>query len=414
MDPGPPTTPHDDDPHQTAARTEVLIGFVTAGHFDRAVQLGRDLLATAPDDPAVHYLMALAKERLGQLGDAGRHVDHLLRHQPDWDSSHHAAASLCIRRSDWRAARKHVDIALSLSPGMATYHRLSAVVALHELDLKKARAEIRQARALDPTCPETIQTEVMISSLDETRGKESWKRVSELEGALALAPTDAGLHATLGEIYLDELRMPRKAEECFRSALASDPSNRECQRLLFRSVGEQRLAYRVLSIPQRTFAWMGLVASGFARQPWRILFLLVAVKLVIAFAIWLLLASLVFLPVCRAYEWLLISGTRSAAEASGGRLRLKRRISLLPTWQRRILWGVIVTLPWFTLFALLNIPRAGFLCLGAFVAVHVAFTAVSQWLRAAHSHRTRPTPSFRSDAPSSPYKGPAPPPLPGS
>jgi tetratricopeptide (TPR) repeat protein len=344
----------------TGHLAEALFALCRSGHFEQVVSEGARVLDREPEDAAVHYLMALAQLGLNRPAGALNHVNCLLSHYPDWAPSHHAASIYFRSVCRLPEARRHIQTAISLDPNVSHFHFVSAILALLRNDLPQARASVERARQLDPQDPNIIRLAVEIQGVSQTTAREAWERIRELEAALALDPNNAGLHASIGSIFLDELDQPREAEESFRSALLNDPSDRDNQKALFRAVGRQRMLYRLLSIPQRAFAWMGNVFRGFGVQPWRLIFLVIAFKAVIAFLIWLFLVTLVFWPSCKLYEWLVMSEIQCVAEASDRHLRFKRALGRWPFWLRFSACMGLILGSWFLLFASLGIVTCGF------------------------------------------------------
>lgn len=360
-----------------------------AGHYEQVVAQGARVLEQEPEEPMAHYLMALALVNLNRGTDAWNHVDCLLTHHPDWAPSHHAASLFFRAARRWHDARHHIQTAIALDPNIATYHSVASVLALQRHDLPQARASVARARELEPQDPDIVRLAVEIQGLNQTTAREAWERIRELETALALDPNNAGLHASIGSIFLDELDQPREAEESFRAALSNDPADRDHQKALFRAVGQQRMLYRLLSIPQRAFAWLGNYFRGLAVQPWRILFLLIAFKLVLGFLFWLLPVAIVFWPSCKIYEWLLISEIQCGADASDRHLRWKRTLNRWPFWARLGACMGLILGSWLALFGLLGIVGPGFTVLGVFAGIHFLLTLILFLMRKARSSHGR-------------------------
>lgn len=369
----PGLTADDGAPNRAAG----LFDLFTAGHFEQVVGQGRRLLERHPLDASTHYYLVLALVALKRPREAKRHLDFLLDHAPDDAISHHAACRYFMHVKRWRDARKHIRSAIALEPDEALYHREAAVVALQKTKAKEAKASLETALRLDPQDPDTLHLYLVVRGLNETTAREAWQRIRHFKEALALDPGNAELHASIGEVYFEELDQPREAEENLREALRLDPSCRNHQKLLFRAVGQQRLLYRMLSIPSRTWAYVGNLLRGLAVKPWLIIFWLVAFKFALGFLLWLLLATIIFLPPAKIYEWLLIAEIRCAADVSNQGLRLKRRLNRWPFWVRFSSFLVLVLGLWAGFFSALGISLAsGFLVLGIVVGIHFALTLI--------------------------------------
>jgi tetratricopeptide (TPR) repeat protein len=384
------------DPHENAVppgwtfrSAEAVYDLFQAGHYEQALAQGARVLEQKPEDEWTHYVMALAQLNLQRGAKAWNHVDCLLVHYPNWGPSHHAACLYFKGVGRAAEALRHIQTAIALDPTTAAYHSVSAILALDRNELPRARASIERARELDPQDPDIIRLAVEIRGLNQTSAREAWERIRELEAALALDPNNAGLHASIGSIFLDELDQPREAEESFRTALLNDPADRDHQAALFRAVGQQRILYRLLSIPQRAFAWMANFWRALSLQPWRIIFLVGGLKVVLAYFFWLLVTAIVFWPSCKIYEWLIISEIQCVAGTSARRLRWKRALNRWPFWARFGACAGLILGSWFALFAAMGILTEGFTVLGVFVGIHFVLTLALFVLRKARSSHGR-------------------------
>jgi len=82
-----------------------------------------------------------------------------------------------------------------------------------------------------------------------------------------------------------------------------------CRPNSFRAVARRDLIYRLFSLPSRTFTWLCHVLTVVRLQPWRLLLLMIAFKLVGIFLLWLLAATVILWPGGKAYEWLQVKRT---------------------------------------------------------------------------------------------------------
>ena len=360
-------------------RVEALQGLYAAGHYEQVLTQGRLVLERDPQDEFAHYLLSLALIQLDRTQDAFLHIDALLTHQPNWSATHHAASLGFKKLRRYQDAWIHIQNAIRLEPTTATYHTLAAVLALQRHDWDQARESIATARRLDPNDPDVIRLAVEIQGINQTTARQAWERIRELEQGLMVDPNNPGLHASIGYIYLDELDQPHHAEQSFRDALLRDPGDKDNQKALFRAIGQQRLIYRLLSIPSRAFVWLGNWFRGASIQPWRYIFLVIAFKVVFAYLIWLVLVTVLFWPPAKFYQWLLISEIECVAESSERQLRFKRALNRRPFWLRFLACVGLVLAFWFALFATLGIVTTGFVVLAVFVGIHFVIT-LGLWL----------------------------------
>jgi tetratricopeptide (TPR) repeat protein len=350
-----------------AALHELLV----AGHLEQVVSQARRILDRQPESIPTHYYLALALLRLRRSGEAWVSVQILLERLPNAGFAHHAASEYFSLTRKYRKAREHIRQALALESHSAPFHYDACRAALRLRKIREAREEIDAARQLDPRDADIIRLYVLVHGLNQDSARSAWERVRQLETGISIDPTNAGLHETLGDIFLAELDQPGKAEEHYRESLLRDPVNRSCQKALFQAVARQRFMYRLLSIPSRAWTWTRDVLRGCFYEPWRLIFVLLAIKAVLMFFVWLVVATVLFWPACKVYEWLVVAEIQSAGLAPARWLSFKRRLSRRPFWMRFGVCIVLIIGLWIALFKSLRMPlRIGFLVLGTFAAIH--------------------------------------------
>jgi tetratricopeptide (TPR) repeat protein len=362
-----------------------------AGHYEQAFTHATRALELDPNSACLHYYRGLAALNLKRPHDLLHHVQVLLQIAPGDSRAHHLAALHFHRLRKSKLADKHIQEAIIIDPACSIYHRHAAAIAAGANKIQKARAHIQTALQLDPTDPDSIHCAVQLQSLSETAAWQSWQRIQRLHDALALDPNNAAIHVSIGNIYLEELDRPKEAEAHFRDSLRLDPRDRDAQRLLFRAVGKQRLIYRVISIPSRALDWLGQCARGLRLQPWRIIFVLFGFKIIVILAFWLIIATIIFWPPAKAYEWLLLQETRSGAATAEWRLRLK---ALLHRWPFPVRFGVFaaaLSAFWILIIRQFSASyKTSIIALSTFVGIHFFFTLLSiacRKLRSKLGHR---------------------------
>ncbi len=364
-----------DEASQGSPSSLHLFDLLQAGNIERTLSEARRILGEAPDDANAHFCLALAHLERAEFADAQRHVDYLLQNYPEDTNSHLAAVSLARNRKRWRTMRRHATEAIRLAPEDPIFHFYAGVADLAELKLESARRHVDRALELDPDNPETRHLSVRLDSIHDRSPADSLRTVEELREALKLDPENPTLHFSLGDIFLDDLDSPDEAEMHYREALRAAPWDRDYQRGLFHAVAKRDLFYRLFSIPSRTFTWLGYLCYGLRYQPWQILILIIAFKLVVFFLLWLALVTVLFWPAGKVYEWLLVSELKAGARTSVPHLR---------TWQWFHRWPRVIRMGGFLLgylgvfavvFRLLEMPLlSGYLFLGVIAAAH--FVAV--------------------------------------
>ncbi|MBK1828339.1 tetratricopeptide repeat protein [Haloferula rosea] len=361
-----------------------------SGHDDQLIAEARRRLGLDPNDWSAHYYLCMGLCRLDRQREARPHLDFLLRTDPETVDAQFAATFFHSSAGKWRKARPHIAAGLRLDPDETAFLTSAAIADLSELKLDSARRHIDRARQLDPDDPEIANLHIRIHAASEESTSAALQRLEEYQQALRLEPGNASLHNSIGDVYLNELEDPAAAEEHYRIALQSEPGNAQYQQDLFHAVARRSLIYRIFSIPTRTFEWLRALGRACLLQPWRLLLFLLAGKFVLGFLIWLVLATLVFWPGGKVYEWLLVSEMKRPAKASLRGMQLWYRLRLLPVWSRFLFFLVINGLLWGACFHLLDISlMEGYAFFGAFTGIHFVVVSILWLLRRAKTSRTR-------------------------
>ncbi|MFN0128086.1 MAG: tetratricopeptide repeat protein [Verrucomicrobiales bacterium] len=348
-----------------------------AGNPERLEREAARWLQRDPEDPAAHFYRATALLDMGKPREAGPHVEFLRARAPEDSATWVAAASQACALHQWRSLRRHLQEGMRLDPQNPLFYRLAAVEALQRIDLKSAKSHIKRARDLDPNDANTAALHIRIHGVDQRDAVSALTRLEESRQALELEPENAALWNGMGDIYLQDLDDPAAAEPHYREALRLEPGNKFFQRDLFHAVARRSLVYQLFSIPSRTFGWLGGVGYVLLRQPWRLILLVFAMKLVAGFFLWLLIVSILFWPGGKVYEWLLVSEIRDAASASNYKLRTLRRFHRWPLWVRFGSFLLINMALWSGLFRLLGMNQGiGFAVVGAIAGFHFLIVSV--------------------------------------
>lgn len=360
----------------------VLSMLSMAGNNERLVAEARRFLSLDPEDLDAHFYLVTGHCDLRQFAEAERHVQELLRLDPGSVNTHIAAVRFHLVKRQWKAAGRFAEAGMRIDPEWPYFHLAAAIVASNQHRPADARRHIARARELSPEDPETVNLHIRLHAAMETTAKDAWKRLREYEAALQLDPGNASLHNSIGDVYLNELENPAKAEEHYRIALQSEPHHRDYQRDLFQAVARRSVLYRLLSLPSRTFEILRESGSVLRDHPWIVIFLLLAFKFVLAFAAWLAVATALLWPGCKVYEWFVVAELRSVSDTPVRMLSLWLRIRRFPLWLR---FGAFVALSsaiWSVLFLLAGMPLArGFRYAGIFLGVHLAVLLVQRSAR---------------------------------
>jgi hypothetical protein len=353
-----------------------------AGNPDRLVAEAYRHLGLDPDDLDAHYYLVMGLCDLRQLDGAERHLQQLLRLDPESVETHVAAVRFHLVKQKWKPALRFIEAGMQIAPDFPYFYFAAAIVECRQYRPAEARKHIARARELAPENPEIVNLYIGLHAGMENSATEAWKRLRQYEAALALEPGNASLHNSIGDVYLTELENPRKAEEHYRMALRAEPGNRDYQRDLFHAVARRSILYCLFSLPSRVFESLraGLVVL---RDHWWIaIVLVVTYKFVLVFVAWLAVATVLLWPGCKAYEWLVVSELRRGSDTPVPMLSLWLRIRRFPLWLRFGTFLALNGLLWGLLFLLAGIPlEKGFGFVGIFVGAHLAVLLFLRILR---------------------------------
>ncbi len=356
--------------------SSVLIHLLSAGDFERTISQGKLILQQDPTDRVAHYSLGYAYLAIGQTANAQPHVQFVLSNTPDEADSHVLGLLYFKAIGDRRKAAWHCEEGRRLDPDKAIFYFFAAQEEAGKYNLTEAKHLIDRAIELAPDDPDYHHFAIQLEGVTNNRLTSSWEQIERLKETLRLAPENAAIYHSIGEIYLDEIRDARQAEAFFRDALRLSPMNTSFQRSLFQAVSQRDLLFRVLSIPARACGWIAILATLIAIQPWRIILVVLLFKGVIAGAIWLLVVSVLFWPAAKIYEWLVLSEIRDGGKKSLRSLRVWFWIHRWPLLLRLPVCIGLIFLVYGLCLSSLRAPCWLIDLIIAFVCLHVSFVLV--------------------------------------
>lgn len=373
-----------------SASERVLSHLLDCGMEEKLVTEARRFLAADVEDQSAHFYLALVLSDQKDFRTAFRHVKHLLAVAPESVRAHVAAIHYYSKSDNWKMVSRHVNEGLAINSERAYFHEYASRASLSRFEIKDAKSHIARARELDPDDADVANLYIHIHGSLEPTVRESLEKLEQFKAALVLDPANAALHHSIGGVYLTELDDPKAAEGHFVEALRTKPGERSYQRSLFDAVAKQSLIYRLFSIPTRSFETVGNVLAGLRLQPWRVIFLIVGMKFVGIYFLWLFLATVIFWPGGKVYEWLLVSQIRSGSGVSSGGLKLWFWIRKWPVWSRFLAFLGVNLLLWagfFLWFGMSLEVGVGFLTV--FIAVSFIWIALGRFFRRNAAKRER-------------------------
>jgi len=130
---------------------EQALGAFRVGHFGRAFSLGNALLKKSPRDTALLELVGVSASKIGQLGEAEKHLKRGIALAPDVATMHNALAETYHQQNRIDEALAEYDRAIELAPG--NVYPIAGKAALLERrgDAEGAIELLRAALPHDPT-----------------------------------------------------------------------------------------------------------------------------------------------------------------------------------------------------------------------------------------------------------------------
>ena len=312
---------HIDAPGETIVRPippdrGVLIDrLMESRQWDRVLQAALDWLAEEPEEPAAHFAAGHALVSLDRPAEALPHLEQVVARLPWHGTAHRLLATAHFDLGNHRQADRSIVEAIRLEPDdFRPWYELARMC--HEQhDAPNALKWATRALELAPGHPDVVNLYAVCGGPLGTTGAPA-------EAVLALDPEHALAHVNLGRDHL-QAGDHRKAEACFRRALAIEPLMRVAREDLLLAVRRRDPVYRTLCAPADVLRWIvrntygeegrnrSFVAAAVGLLAWLCLF-----KFVIAgWILWL-----IFLwPMARYYEYLVSGDHRSEAGEIGAR-----------------------------------------------------------------------------------------------
>ncbi len=297
----------------TPANRRIFCARLESGrHWDRLYEAARYWLAEEPENAQAHRYAAQALVNLDRHAEAEKHLDALLGVQPDDVFGHRLFSMVHFEQKRYTAANRSIDRAVALAPNdYNNWYHLARMCYIQN-DRVGALKWAGKARALRPQDPNILNLFAICSG-------NTPERAQGLREILELDPENALVHNNLGAFHLN-VGDNRKAEACFRQALALDPTLAIARTNLFLLIKRRDPVYRVLCAPKD--ALLGLFRSlrtrrgGKAQAIWSVLVLLFLARFVLA--VWVLWLALVW-PLIWVYEQLTVGDLRAKAGEAGAR-----------------------------------------------------------------------------------------------
>ncbi|MBB6598108.1 tetratricopeptide repeat protein [Luteimonas sp. MC1825] len=195
-----------------------ILEALTRGANSDALATARDFVATNPDDPQAHRLLALAAGATGDVAAAQASIDRAIALAPDDADLHFQRAGLLVGAGQVDVAHEALRATVELDPNQLRAYILQAQLAIGRNDLDEAARLARLAARIDEEHPLLRTVEGMLA----LRAGAVDKAVAVLSQAAERAPDDLQPRYALGFAYMAKGHLAF-AEQAFRSVLAKLP-----------------------------------------------------------------------------------------------------------------------------------------------------------------------------------------------
>ncbi len=345
------------------AEEEKAAGLITradlyrrGGEFRKMLAAGRELIALQPDRTMGYALAGQAHLCLNEWGPAEEHLKKALSFDPDDDFVHFLLAATFREGRRFAQAEEHIRKAIEIDPNDANHWCELAHLCHAQGDLDNARRYARKALDLDPGNVIAMNLVGMSARDDTPEGART--ALKAYSKALEADPEDAYVHNNVGVARL-QLEDYALAEESFRKALSLDPTEKIFRNNLYVVLKHRSILYRLLCLPGDLL----LRLIGRMSERWWTIFLILLVPAVLLrgatgsrwigagtmmlvpvalFVVWFL----VFKPLIRFYEFLILSDVKARAREVGARRGGPLGIHGWPFWLRFLLFFAVMCGAW--------------------------------------------------------------------
>lgn len=345
-----------------------------ANQWERLENAAADCLAADPDDREAHFWRAWALLNLSRAPEMQPHIEFLLAEDAENVEHLRLAALWHLNQGRHAKASDCLVSAIRADPEEASLWHLAAVVETKWGRFGIARQAIHRARELDPDDADIAHLHITLHSMEQRGTKAAWEKVREYEKALQLDPENDTLIASLGDVFLEELEAPARAEELYRQALTINPRHRLHRKRLCQAMQNRHLLFRTLRLPFSAFDWGWNFLRGSSDSPFALVFL---VKLGVLGLIWWVFAAAIFAPPALMVEWMVMADIDRASRTADKVGRWWLRFHHLPFSVRLMTSLALTAVFWWGLFVVFDYaPSEGFVFVGSFFACHLLFMSI--------------------------------------
>ena len=207
---------------QSRAARDLGDRYLARNDTSKALEQYLKALEMNPDDPYLHYVLALTYDKKGLLDKAEYHLKEAIELKPDYSDAYNYLGVIYFREGKVNQAieayNKALDNLLYTKPQDAHYHL--GIVYLSLKEYQKARTHLEEAIRL---VPDFVAAHNILGQVYEGLGQYSKAKYS-YERALEINPEYADAYMNLGKL-LSRTGERQKAIESFDKVIRLDPSS---------------------------------------------------------------------------------------------------------------------------------------------------------------------------------------------
>lgn len=320
----------------------------TIQDWNRLESKSREFLQQDPADTYAQFAFAIALIKLHRLADAARSIQILADCQgANSINFHWASASYWMARNRYDYAWYHAYQMIELDPKDASLWQQAAGILLAIGKAPEAYGAALRARSLDPNSTSGAEVESLILAANSKTADDLVRLQSTLDHALAVAPESARIHKLRGDLKQFALADRKSAIEHYRTALASNPLDADCQQKLIELIPVSNIFVWALFLPLLVARRVFQTAN---RLRVRFFFVLVLALMAVAvLSLWLVPALVLFLIPALCYEYFFVADVSVLAIRSRPLRWLMMRLQKIPFMVRILgicaIWIALICIP---------------------------------------------------------------------
>lgn len=191
-----------------------------AGRYADAEALYRQMLEDEPDNPEVHFMLAMTRQQQSDLDAAATHLQQAIKAHAGNPTYHYALASVQIQRGELDRAVAAFSKATELDPNYLEAQSGLGYAHLSRRDWARAESALRSALRIDDSHLPTM-VNMGIALLEQGRVDDA---LGYLQRAAQLDSGHAGAQLHLGRAFLAKGNAAF-ALQCFENTLSHHPDN---------------------------------------------------------------------------------------------------------------------------------------------------------------------------------------------